>query len=169
MQQQHVQYFINIFLNVIFISIFIGIFFFTYGKTVEEHIIINQTQFIADELSKDISLFIDKPTAKIITDHITIPDETQLDNSINTQNSIIQRNAFHILLAILIFGMSTIFFISSFYNINLFPLIKHNLIILFFVGLTEYFFLTYITQNFILVDPNHVRYTILTSLKQQLH
>ena len=43
-----------------------------------------------------------------------------------------------------------------------------NLVILIVVGLTEYIFLKYILQNYIIGDSNYVKYKIIKSLKNKL-
>jgi hypothetical protein len=43
-----------------------------------------------------------------------------------------------------------------------------NLIIVTLVGLTEYVFLNFIPKNFIPIDTNFIRFTILTKLKSKI-
>ena len=160
---------VNIILNITLIGTFIGIFFFTYGKTIEENIVKTQSEFIADSIAKDISTFIDKPTAITMSKQIQIPDMSKQDNQVQIQNSQLQQNAFHILSILFISGIIISLIITKIYKLNFLSLLKTNLIILLFVAITEYIFLTYIGQNFISVDPNFVRYKILTKLKSKLN
>jgi len=159
----------NIILNITFIATFIGIFFFTYGKTIEENIVKTQSEFVADSIAKDISTFLDKPTTITISKQIQIPDMSKQDINVQTQNSQLQQKAFHILAIVFISGIIITILITKLYKLNFFSLLKTNLIVLLFVGLTEYIFLTYIGQNFISADPNFVRYKILTKLKSKLN
>lgn len=157
-----------IILNVTSIATFIGIFFFTYGKTVEEHVVKSQSEFIAENISNDLSVFLTKDIAQNIIKNLDVPDMSREDAHVQEQNQLLQNNAFKILSILFISGIVISFLICKYYNINFFKLIKTNLIIIFFVGLTEYIFLTYIGQKFISADPNFVRYKILKIMKEKI-
>lgn len=158
----------NILLNVTFISTFIGIFFFTYAKNIEHNVVKSQSEFIADSLAQDISLIIDKSTAQSIAQNIQIPDESKADEEVAAKNSALESVSYGILAKIAIGGIVIVYLISRYFKLNFFELLKTNLIILFFVGITEYIFLTYISQNFISVDPNYIKYLILSKIKEKL-
>jgi hypothetical protein len=158
----------NIILNITFIATFIGLFFFTYGKNVEEYVVKSQSEFIAETISKDIAPFLSKDTALKLTQNITVPNMSEEDKHVEQQNNTLQAYAFKILSVLFISGLLITWLISKSYNLNFLTIIKNNLIILFFVGLTEYLFLTYIGQNILSADPNFVRYKILSILKNKL-
>jgi hypothetical protein len=159
----------NIILNVTFIATFIGIFFFTYGKRIEENIVKHQSELVATYLAKDLSAFIDKQTAQTLTSNISIPDMSSADKQVDEHNSIIQQDAFKIISVIAIGGVLLTIIVAKYYKLNLAYILRTNLIILLFVALTEYVFLTYIGQNFISLDPNFVRNKILISLKKSVN
>ena len=159
----------NVVLNVTLISIFIGIFFFTYAKVVEQNIVKNQSELIAGYLAKDVSTFLSKQTAQKIKESVTIPlDMAQQDREIEYNNQSLQMNAFIVLVIIFVVGIVIVFSLSKYYQFGLSNILIQNLIIVTFIGLTEFSFLTYIIQNFLPLDPNFVRYKILTSLKKTL-
>ena len=76
----------NIILNVTLIATFIGVFFFTYGKTIEENVVKNQSELVADYLAKDLSTFIDKETAQKITSTLLPPDMSKQDQDVEENN-----------------------------------------------------------------------------------
>ena len=158
----------NIILNITFIVTFIAIFFFTYGKKIEENVVKNQSELVASYLAKDISTFIDKDTALKITSSLSIPDMTKQDQEVEENNKQLQSEAFYTLSMILIGGLLLAIIIAKYYKLNLTDILQTNLIILAFVAITQYVFLTYIGQNFISLDPNFVRHKLLISLKKSL-
>jgi hypothetical protein len=159
----------NIILNVKLISTFIGIFFFTYGKRIEENIVKNQSELLATYLAKDLSTFIDKDTAQKLTSNISIPDMSDADKQVEEQNASLQQDAFKTLAMVSVGGILLSLIISKYYKINFSNILRTNIIILFFVALTEYIFLTFVGQNFISLDPNFVRRKILLSLKTSVN
>lgn len=159
----------NITLNVTLIATFIGIFFFTYGKTIEENVVKSQSELVASYLAKDLSTFIDKNTAQKITSTLTPPDMTKQDQEVEENNKQLKSQAFHTLAIVFIGGLLLTIIIAKYYKLNLTDILQTNLVILLFVAITEYAFLTYIGQNFISLDPNFVRHKILISLKKSLN
>lgn len=158
----------NIILNVTLIATFIGVFFFTYGKTIEQNVVKNQSELVASYLAKDISTFIDKDTAQKITSTLTPPDMTKQDQQVEENNKQLQSEAFHTLSIVFVGGLLLTIIIAKYYRLNLTDILQTNLTILAFVAITEYAFLTYIGQNFISLDPNFVRHKILIALKKSL-
>lgn len=158
----------TVILNVTFIAAFIAVFFFTYGKIIEENVVKKQSIFIADNLAKDLSTFIDKQTASDIISKLSIPNMEAADKKAKEINENLQKDATKIVIWGTIIGLVIAFLVSNYYNLEFFKLLKNNLIILFFVGITYYLFLTYFGQNFISADPNFVRVKILNIIKTKL-
>jgi hypothetical protein len=158
----------NIILNVTLIATFIGIFFFTYGKKVEENIVKAQSEVVASHLAKDLKTFIDEETSRKIASSLVIPDMKAADEQVEKQNRQLQADAYKILSIIFVGGLLLSLIIAKRYKLNITSLLKTNMIILFFVAITEYIFLTYVGQNFISLDPNFVRRKILVSLKKSI-
>jgi hypothetical protein len=63
---------------------------------------------------------------------------------------------------VLIVGMAVVWKMSQMYNFNFIHLLKENLIILCFVALTEFSFLTFFAQNYLSIDPNIIRRRCIT-------
>jgi hypothetical protein len=159
----------NIVMNVTMISTFIGIFFFTYGKTIEENVVKQQSELVANYLAKDLSTFIDKNTAKKLASQLSPPDMSNADKEVELKNAELQSSAFNVLILVAIGGLLFTIILAKYYTLNLQSILKTNFIILLFVGFTEYIFLTYIGQNFISLDPNFVRLKILQALQKKMN
>jgi hypothetical protein len=158
----------NIVMNVTMISTFIGIFFFTYGKIIEENVVKGQSELVANYLAKDLSTFIDNATAQKLTSQLSPPDMTNADKQVELKNAELQSSAFNILILVAVGGLLFTIILAKYYTLNLQSILKTNFVILLFVGLTEYIFLTYIGQNFISLDPNFVRLKILQALQKKM-
>lgn len=163
----------NLLLSVGFISVFIGIFFFTYAKNIEENIIKTQSEFIASNLAKDIRLIIPKEGGghsirALIADNLNFPDMTEEDKKVENNNNQLRKKAYIVLVigALLLTVLS--FIIAKVNRFGFWKIIKNNLIILFFVFITEFEFLTYIGQNFISTDPNFVKNVLLKSIRDRI-
>jgi hypothetical protein len=159
----------NIVINVTMISTFIGIFFFTYGKTIEQNVVKQQSELVANYLAKDLSTFIDKNTAQKLASLLSPPDMSNADKQAQLKNAELQNTAFNILILVAISGLLFTIILAKYYTLNLQSLLKTNLIILLFIALTEYLFFTYIGQNFISLDPNFVRVKILQALQKKIN
>ena len=157
----------NIILHVILIATLITIFFFTYATTVEEEIVKDQVDFIIEDLTEGTKLFPAEMTGllKASVDGIELPDMKSVDEEVEKKNKKLMNHVLILVGAILISGLSLVYFMSQKYDFSFLDLLKHNAIVLLFVGLTEFCFLRYLAKNFRSGDPNHVKKTVLVTLK----
>jgi len=157
----------NIILHVILIATLITIFFFTYATTVEEEIVKDQVDFIIEDLTDSTKLFPPEMTGVLKTsiDAMELPDMKSVDSEVEEKNKKLMNNVLILIGSILISGLSLVYFMSQKYDFSFLELIKHNAIVLVFVGLTGFFFLRYLAKNFRSGDPNHVKKTVLVTLK----
>ena len=157
----------NIILHVILIATLITIFFFTYATTVEEEIVKDQVDFIIEDLTEGTKLFPTEMTGllKASVDGIELPDMKSVDEEVEKKNKKLMNHVLILVGSILISGLSLVYFMAQKYDFSFLSLLKHNAIVLVFVGLTEFFFLRYLAKNFRSGDPNHVKKTVLVTLK----
>jgi hypothetical protein len=153
MKSQIFKSIVNILLSVTFISTFIGAFFFTYGSYVEKNIVKDQSALLAKDIARDVNLFPKETTQKIV-DRITIPDMSAVDAQVDAYNKEIRNQAIVTLSVVFIVGLVLSIGISKWKNIDILPLVRDNLIILFFVGIVEFVFLTFVIQNVYIIDPD---------------
>jgi hypothetical protein len=163
---------INVILHVVFISSFIGLFFFTYGAIVEEAIVKKQTQDIIKSFTQDMNALMtpeQKSSMKILTNaSLQSPDMQQQDAQVEDDNKnliMLSVKYIGILFLIATAVIVALIYFTEFTFKDLGTLLIKNLIILSFVALTEFSFLTYIVQNYIDIDANYVKYTIMKTLK----
>lgn len=165
----------TIILNVVLISTFIGIFFFTYAAKVEEEIVIDQVNIIVDDFTGDISSLVSPETLRLskpfILNALTLSPEQISKLSVNDAASADHNKKLKIKAAIalgiiLIVGLAGVFYIwSKNKDFDLKKLFIANGIILFFVGLTEFAFLTVIAKNYRTADSNFVKKVIVENIK----
>jgi hypothetical protein len=157
----------NIILHVILISTLIIIFFFTYVTTLEEEIVKDQVDFIIEDLTEGTKLFPREVTGLLRTsiDEIELPDMKEIDEEVEKKNKRLRNHVLVLSAAIVVSGLSLVYFMSQKYNFSFLDVVKHNAIVLAFVGLTGFFFLRYLAKNFRSGDPNHVKKTVLVTLK----
>jgi hypothetical protein len=162
------KYIANIVMHVVLISTLITIFFFTYATIIEEEIVNIQINNIISDFTEDIDLLPIESIAVIkgSIGLIVPPDMSAIDKKIADANDELTKKVIILVTVVVIFSMWFIYGMSKKYNFNFGDLLKHNLIVLVFVGLTEFFFLTYIGKQYRSGDSFFVKKTILTTLKK---
>jgi len=157
----------NIILHVILIATLITVFFFTYATNVEEQIVKNWVDYIVEDLVNDRKILPNDAinALKLGVDSIELPDMASVDSEVTEKNKKLLDKVTILIVSVLIAGLSFVYFMSKKYNFDFVSLLKHNAIVLVFVGLTEFCFLTYLAKNFRSGDPNHVKKTLLVALK----
>jgi hypothetical protein len=174
-------------IQITLIFIFLTIFFFTYVTHVEQTEFKNQLNLITDDIMGDVNnnllkiintqKHIDPNQANIILNGIidVMEEETTTAykdsiDSITIENNIIKKKSFYYLylvIGILIVIISIIMMFN--YCIKLKYDIKEGIIIVFFVGITEFLFLTFITTKYISASPNKVRKQVGTAIKSWIN
>ena len=158
---------VNIIVNVALIGTFLGIFFFTYASVVEQDIVKKNMKIVANNIMTFVNPLLDSNTKKDIINNLKAPDMALVDAKILASNKKIESTAFMQLIMILIIALSCGFIITTIFmpDDNFGKIIGINLIIVVFIGLTEYTFLHFLPVNYISADTYYVRYIILSTLK----
>lgn len=161
---------INVIISVLFISLFIGAFFFTYGKHIEGLVVKNQMKFLSEDIGGYINLLGNDINKNIKNKLLELPniDLREEDDKVKDSNSKVMNTA---LIANIAFVVSTIFivyYLNQSANLNIKDIIIKNFIILIFIAITKYAFLTYFGADFISIDPNKVKYNVVDNLKKLL-
>uniref|UniRef100_A0A6C0I8E8 Uncharacterized protein n=1 Tax=viral metagenome TaxID=1070528 RepID=A0A6C0I8E8_9ZZZZ len=173
----------NVLCQVIFFFIFVTIFYFTYAKTVENNVLVNQLDFLIDQsITPEIeficknNLYKCEPLITEIAKYLD-PNQTSVqrsDNKITEQNNQIMSNAIHIVVitsVIVFLIIFALYFISRtrnsgfFKRFNLLNIIFESTVIIIFVAITEFVFLTYFGSRFITVDVNKVKVALLEKFR----
>jgi hypothetical protein len=156
----------SIIINVLFVASFLSIFFFTYAVKIEEEIVIDQVDYLVKDFTSGLKLLPDETLIPIRNriKSFEKPNMDVLDKKVEDSNKAIFKQAIMIVSITLAVGLIGAFIASRKWNFSMFDLIKENLIILLFVGLTEFIFLNVFGKNFISADPNSVKLALLNKL-----
>ena len=176
----------SILVQVILFFIFISIFFFTYAAITEQKIVKDQLNFLVDQTVGPILGFVCKN--KVINCNNFVksvesidpksPEIKKNDDKIDSNNKEIMRKASQILLitSLIVLGIvGALYIISKNKNVGFFKQFSINhvlitsFIILIFVGITEYLFLTYFGSRYITIDVNKVKIALLQKIKDYLY
>lgn len=165
------ELFSKVLINVLFISVFISLFFFTYGARIEQKVVEDQMEFLCINITNMAKLG-GKEINQQMKDYInkiTVPDLSEEDKKArNNNNNIMKRIinlviGFFIAVSFIIFGVYTQFGNKTY---DLGEIVTNNFIILLFIGLTEFAFLTFFGAKFISIDPNKTKLSIIKHLRE---
>jgi hypothetical protein len=160
---------ITVMTNVLFISLFIGIFFFTYAAYIEAEVVKSQMEFLATEISNSIKFLGPDITNKINDTIHNLPpiNLDSADSAVATMNNSTKIKALIANIVFLILVIIGVYFLSKYDDtVPIYEILTKNLIILIFIGFTEYAFLTFFGSKYISLNPNYVNYIITDNLKQ---
>lgn len=165
---------VYVIVQIILVFSFLVLFYFLYVAKVEHDEFQKQIDMLVDSFADDLktSNFITLPdTNKISKDDLTVlldgiidtaqekisRDSKSAIDSINASNAKLQKKSY-IIVAILAVVLAILSFSS--FCVPIFGILKEALIIVFFVGLTEFIFLRIISARYISADPNNVKLAI---------
>lgn len=167
---------VKIFMQLCFVVTFLSLFFFLYVVNVEKDIFVSQIDFIVDNLYDDFQTNLNKvvpPEANpwIHALLLQFVDSYQPNNQ--NYQSIEQRNqqvldktkTIVITFCVIMVSIVAAIFLLRFCT-NVKQHIIENLIVLCCMGLTEFLFLTLVTRQYLVVNPNRVKYYILDAIQQ---
>jgi len=165
------ELFSKVFINVLFFSVFITIFFFIYGSFIEKSVISTQMDILTTEITNNTKIFgsnFDKLLLKYVN-NINLPDLSAQDHAIETSNKNIIKTTItaNVILVIILIGIIYYIYKKSNNSIEINQIISDNLVILIFIALTEYSFLTFFGSKFISIDSNQTKLSLLTSLRNK--
>ena len=166
MNPQEIAYII---FGVILIASFISVFFFTYVSKVEGDVVKSQMSRIVNDLVGGSNLILTpdqrKSVGQAIQNNLIVPDMSAEDAQVRENDNKLKKKALKIFGTIVVCGLLVIAYLYMKYHINFGEILKYSLIILAVVALTEYLFVTEVSKNYEIVDPNYVRYLIVNNFK----
>lgn len=156
-------------LGVVLIATFISVFFFTYVSKVEADIVKSQMTNIVDDLTDGSRLVLSpsqiNTVGDLVQNDLTVPDMSAEDAKVAMNNNALKKKAMKVFGIIIGVGLLVLMYLWYTHKLNMGEIIKYSLIILVVVAVTEYTFVTQITKNYQIVDPNFVRYLIANNLQ----
>ena len=158
----------SIIVSVLFVSTFICVFYFTYAVNVEDEVVDSQIDFIVKDLVNDLYIIPEeyKSQLKMVIQTAKPTDMTSSDESVEKNNKEIFLNAIKIVSIGFAVGMILVYLSSLYFGFSMKDILIKNSIILVFIGLTEFTFLSVFGRNYISADPNFVKYTLIDRLQQ---
>ena len=157
----------NIILSVVLISTFIGVFFFTYASRIEKNIVEIRCKKIIEDLTDPIVTLstpdmIDQINSNL--EKLTQPDLSEEDEKVSANNKALLKKSFIVISILFILGIFAVLVLYLIYKFPLKNLIISNIVMLIFVALTEFMFMTFFAQNYITVDSNFIKNKIINVL-----
>ena len=160
----------NVLCGTSLISVFIVIFFFTYASKIEQKIVEERCTEIVDDLTTPLSSIPGEYKNLIrekIAPYLTVsPSMEQEDQKVAEQNRMLLKKSVLIVSVFLISAFLIIFILSRIYRFSFIEILENNLLILIFVGITEFVFLTFFAQNYITIDANFIKEKVVTTVVQ---
>jgi hypothetical protein len=160
----------KILINIMLITLFIGSFFILFGSYYGKLIINLQMTFLCENISNSLKFFGKNISQLTVTEvkKIKLPDLIEEDYQVEYNNKQLRNLVIfgNIILCILV--ITLIYFIKKNYpdSYNLPQIIGDNILILIFVGFTEYLFVELFASKYISIDPNKIKLRLLKTFKK---
>jgi len=165
---KHLAYII---LTVSVVATFLTVFFFTYASKIEEEIVINQMNYITSDLLDSIDIFIPdqlRKNLKAQINTIKTPDLSKEDKEAEHSNKKVLMDTVKIIVPFLLVSFAVVIGMSYMYDFSLKEILVETTLVLFFVAIIEYLFLTRFAKYFISADVNFVKHKFVSSLQHHL-
>lgn len=162
------EFIANVIISVTLIATFIGIFFFTIAAKIEQQIVQKQTQALVQDLVQYKVFLPDssKLLTSVVINTIEAPNMEAADAQAKASNNALLKKAAKAIIIGNIIAISAVLLLYSKSKFDIMHLLKENLFILIFVGLTELAFLLLIGRAYITADPNFVKYYIVKTINE---
>lgn len=161
---------ITVITNVLFISLFLGFFFFTYVAYIERKVVKSQIEFLGNNILGSINILGPDITKRFknIVYNLQPLNLSSNDSAVYSMNSSIKYTTLIANFIFTIFVTIGVYFLYSYSDksFSISHILIKNLIMLIFIALTEYSFLTFFESRFISLNPNYVKYNIIYNLKK---
>ena len=163
----YAEFTIDIILEVIFIATLITIFFFTYASYIEGLVVQNQVDFIVEDATSDLVIFpeIYRCALKSYMGETKSEGKTKADIAVEEHNAALLMKSAKVIGVGLLISMIIVALIAWKFNVHMTEIAIKVFIILIFVGLTEFAFLTYLGRYYKSGDPNFVKKTVVEVLR----
>ena len=171
---------LTVFIQVIFVFSFLVLFYFLYVIDVEKKDFQEQIDLLVDSLMTDLksqsnniitvnSKEMSKEDLELLIygiidtleEKITMNTKNMIQN-VNNNNSSIKNNMFKILIGIMVVCVILLIFFQCY---PVYTILKESIITVFFIGLVEVVFLTFISGKYISADPNKIKNLLGTSIQ----
>jgi hypothetical protein len=164
----------KVLINVLLLSIFVSIFFFTYGTHIERLSINSQMNILANNVTDTFKITGNKSNIDLnnyINTNLLTPDkikniQAEDVKALSGNKPILKKVIIYIIIFTIIICIIIFTLVKSNKLKNIKEILIESGIILIFIALTEYSFLTFIGLKFISVDTNNVKLEVIKSLQK---
>ncbi len=163
----HLEFFTKLILIASFVVSFLTIFFFTFGKDIERQVVMQNIDYLIDEILDGYKDTIGDKQKRIIYDKLNemkIKDMSKEDELVITNNKKLFNKSLYILIGILVSSLLITSIISYVKNFKYLEILMQNIILLSFVALCEYIFLVFFGSKFISANVNFIKGKIASYL-----
>jgi hypothetical protein len=161
------RFMVNFLLSTAFATSFIALFFFTYVKNIEREIVLDNVNYVIDDLTTTFLTILPEPIKALLEfklDNIELKDLSEADNKVKEDNNKLLMKSAKTFGLILVINVSLAVYISHIYKINFTEILISNLLLLTAIALTEFFFLKLVIRKYISANPNKVKEIIFDNL-----
>jgi hypothetical protein len=156
----HLHFLTKLILIASFVVSFLTIFFFTYGKKMEEQIVMQNIDYLIDEMLDGYVDALGDKQKKMIYDKINemkMKDMSKEDELVINNNKELYNKSIYILIGILVSSIFITSIISYVKNFKYLEIIMQNIVLLLFVGICEFMFLVFFGSKFISANVNFIK------------
>ena len=124
--------------------------------------------YIVQDFTNDINIYLpenNRSQMANIINSIKEPDLSKEDKVVSDSNTSLLKSAIMVLCIVLLIGIFAAYKICEKYGLNFKDIVKNGSIVVCFIALTEYCFLTFVGKNFKSADPNTVKLALINSLQ----
>lgn len=157
----------NVILHVVLLGSFIALFFFLYASIIEQKIVISQVDNVSTDLTSDLKTVLSEEERQVIEKafkSLTAPDMTKEDSDAKKANKKLMIQAGKIVGITFTAGIITVALLSWLGGFSFIAMLLDNLTLLMVAAATEFVFISFFVRNFLSLDPNTVKLSIVNSL-----
>jgi hypothetical protein len=168
--------FINIIIHMCILFVFLSLFFFFYISKKEQEKLNQEVDILSEKIPSILSS-IEKNDKNHIIQWDLIKKNTEKEKSINDididkyiekNNKNLKYLSIIIAITMLLLSFSVYFYNRNNSNLNIFYIIKENIIIFLFIGTIEFMFFKYVASKYSPIYPVDISLTISNRIKEKI-
>jgi len=158
---------INVILAVVLMAAFLAVFFFSYMSLVEKEIVMNQVDYINENIFAPLGQVIpNNYNLEPLLDNISMPDMSESDAQVDAHNEELLNQAAKVMGILLVVGLALAYYLTTKIAPGHFnEYLKDNVILILAIGFVEFIFATYVAVQFQSGDPNFVKRRLIQKLR----
>ena len=161
---------VNIIISITFAMSFIALFFFTYVTDIEREVVLNNVNYIINELGGSLPILLDGLPQKDISkslDSVNLDDMKEADENVKKINDKIIHNSLIIFTSFFVVSLVICLGICIYFKLDIVEILSTNLLLLGAIALVEFVFVNFIIRNYISADINGIFKNILITIKKE--